>query len=285
MGEPEHKGFLRLFFDLKILNTRVQGSTMKNKYGMLLRTDLIIAVTLLLLVSVIGKTEAADLSAEEMEIVWTESDGLRHEVFTSTYRTGAWQEPVQLTNDNANNLHPSIDAGSDGSKWAVWTAIDDGQFEIRYAVFENDEWSDVKTLPCGLAVNIKPSVIVDADNVPWVVWSANNNDDDDIYYTRFIDGEWTEEKRIHEDNSVPDVLPFIDVDDDGRVVATWERFVDGSYVEVQSVWDDGEWGEVSVIAEQEGEEETADEQQVTVPDFITDTSQVFLRATTPSEKE
>jgi hypothetical protein len=257
---------------------------MKSKYGLLLRFELLIVLAILMVIMVHGRVGAADQSTEEMEIIWAESDGLRHEIFTSSYRSGVWQQPEQLTDDNANNLHPTIDAASNGSKWALWTAIDNGQFEIRYAVFEDEEWSDVQTLPSSLEVNIKPSVIVDGDNVPWVVWSANNNDDDDIYYSRFINGEWTEESCIHEDNSFPDVLPFIDVDDKGRPIVTWERFVDSGYANVQSVWDDGEWGEVTVRVEQEEEESSADERQVAVPEFITDTSQVFLRATGLTEE-
>ena len=232
-----------------------------------------------LVLSAISVVGASGLDEGDMEIIWTESDGLRQEIYTSTYRSGGWQEPEQITDDNADNLHPSIDVGTDGTKWAVWTAIENTGFEIRYSVYRDGAWSEVKKIPGNLASNIKPSIIIDKDNVPWVAWSGNNGDDDDIYYTRFIDGNWLEEQRLHEENNVPDILVFLDTDDEDRPVASWSRFQDGAYVEVVSVWDENSWSEPVLVEPNKDDGSVEDEtREIIIPEFIQDTRQVFLRA-------
>jgi hypothetical protein len=230
---------------------------------------------------------AADQTDTKMDIIWAESDGLRYEIFTSSYRAGTWGEPVMITDDNAANLHPSIDVGDDGKKWAVWSAIDGLEFEIRYSVFENEEWQEAKTILTGLSSNIKPSIIIDSNSIPWVVWSGNNGDTDDIYYSRYVDGEWTEEKRIHDINSVPDILPFLDTDAEGNPVVTWDRFIDGSYKKRQSTWDGETWSSPSAIAvEEETLEDPEDSQNsVPLPEFVSDTRHVFLRVIESEIKE
>ena len=222
---------------------------------------------------------------ETMEMIWSESDGLRHEIFTSSYEDGVWQDPVQITDDNANNLHPSIGVDSSGKKWAVWTAMEGSSVEVRYSVYEGDTWSDVQTLPSTLSSNIKPSLIVDDSDVPWVVWTGNSDDDDDIYFMLYKNGEWTEEARVHSDNDVPDILPFIDTDDENRPVVTWQRYQsEEGYVQVQSIWQDGAWSEPELVEVAEETEEEEDE-QVVIPQFVGDTRQVFLRALPSSEKK
>jgi len=230
---------------------------------------------------------APDQTDTKMDVIWAESDGLRYEIFTSSYRAGTWGEPVMITDDNAANLHPSMDVGADGNKWAVWSAIDGSVFEIRYSVFENDEWQETKTLPADLSSNIKPSIIIDNNNIPWVVWSGNNGDNDDIYYSRYVDGEWTEEKRVHDINSVPDILPFLDTDGEGNPVVSWDSFIEGSYQKQQSTWDGENWSSPSTIVP---EVETLEEQEdwqnsVTLPEFISDTRHVFLRIIESEIKE
>lgn len=228
-------------------------------------------------ISVAGGAEVP--SENDMDIIWTESDGQRFGIFFSSYRSGNWEDPEKITKDDVDNLHPSIDVGPDGKKWAVWTAIDSSGFEIRYSVYSGGNWSSAEKIPSSLTSNIKPSIIVDSSNIPWVVWSGNNGGDDDIYFTRFINGSWAAEQCIHGQNSVPDILPFLDIDDQGLPVASWKRFLGSDYVEVSSTWDGGAWSAPEVVDQStdETEERTAQESQVTLPEFVKDTRQVFLR--------
>ena len=214
----------------------------------------------------------------KIEIIWAESDGLRHEIFVSSYRSGAWGDPVMITDDNADNLHPSIDVGSNGKKWAVWSAVEDGELELRYSIFENGTWQKAIKLPSDLSSNIKPSIIVDGNDTPWVVWSGNNGNLDDIYYSRFVDGEWTEQQRVHSANEVPDILPYLDTDENGFPTVIWDSYLDDSYKKLQSTWNGEQWVDpVLLLSDERTQEKTAEELDITLPEFITDTRQVFLR--------
>ncbi len=243
-----------------------------------------VSLRLWFIVVLLLSTGTGGFADQTMEMIWSESDGLRHEIFTSSYRSGAWNEPVKITDDNASNLHPAVDVDSHGKRWAVWTAMEGATVEIRYAVYSDGEWGEVQTLPSSFSSSIKPSIIVDDTDTPWVVWTGNNGDDDDIYVTRFMNGEWTEEQRVHEDNDVPDILPSIDVDDQNRPVVRWSRFQDGGYVQVQSVWQDNNWSEPVIVEETESKTKEKD-RQVVIPQFVNDSRQIFLRAFDTSEKE
>lgn len=214
----------------------------------------------------------------DMEIIWAESDGLRHEIFVSSYRSGVWTEPVMITDDNADNLQPSIDVDSSGKKWAVWSAVEEGELELRYSIFEDGKWNKVMNLPSELSSNIKPSIIVDGKDDPWVVWSGNNGDLDDIYFSRYVDGEWTEEQRVHAANEVPDILPYLDTDENGFPTVIWDSYIGESYKKLQSTWNGEKWVEPLLLpSEAETQETTIEELDITLPEFITDTRQVFLR--------
>lgn len=235
----------------------------------------------------VAKATGPDEKSIQAELIWSESDGLRQEIFTSSFRAGTWSEPVKITDDNAGNMHPTIDVGVDGRKWVAWTAIEETGYEIRYNIYEQGEWQEHKKLPSDLASNIKPSIIIDVDNIPWIVWSGNNGGLDDIYFSRFIDGEWTEEQSVNPENTVPDILPFLDLDEENNPVVTWDSYKNGDYIPLQSLWNGSEWSyPVELTLENGSKEGTEDlSQLITLPEFITDTSQVFLRTFEDSKKE
>lgn len=232
-----------------------------------------------------AETAAPEGNDRTMELIWSESDGLRHEIFTSSYQSGAWGEAVMITDDNADNLNPSIDVDSKGVKWAVWSAVEGDEVEIRYSVYEDGKWKKATKFPSDLSSNTKPTIIVDDADVPWIAWSGNNGDLDDIYYSRFIDGEWTAEKRINSINEVPDILPSLDTDDNGFPTVIWDSYVDPSYVKFQATWDGKKWSEPVLLSEEDYQEELEEQPEIALPEFITDTRQVFLRVTEKKTQE
>lgn len=218
----------------------------------------------------------------QADVVWASSDGLREELYFATQREGKWSEPVKITDDNADNLHPCLDRGSDGKNWLVWTAIEQGGYEVRYAVEADGKWSDPQTLPTGLPSNIAPTVIVDVSDIPWVVWSGNNGiTNDEIYYTRYIDGKWQKPQLVNVVNDVPDVLPVISVNQKGKYLVNWDGYRDGMYRKLQAVWNGNGWGpekRVEPVSENMTIQQIATEKQEDLPAFIEDTRQAFMRS-------
>ncbi|THB70643.1 MAG: hypothetical protein D6B25_19820 [Desulfobulbaceae bacterium] len=232
-------------------------------------------------------------SPQQMEIIWSESDGENHAIYTSSYRAGSWAEPTKLTNDTSTNLHPSIDVDQKQQKWAAWTAIDGKNFTIKVSSAVGDQWQEPKELPSSLQTNIKPSIAVDPSNTPWIVWTGNNGGNDDIYFARYLDNGWTEAKRLHEPNAVPDILPFLTINRSGNPEVTWDSFQGQQYVRLKSTWKGTSWGDPVQVAgaestqqtEQTSTQATSAEQQVTIPKFIKDTRQIYLRAYTPTTNQ
>lgn len=216
-----------------------------------------------------------------MELVWAENDGLRYEVYASSFNNKRWSEAVKVTDDNADNLHPCVDTGSDGDgrKWLVWTAIDQDGPTIKHAVFDKGQWSEPETIPSQLSSNIAPAVMVDTSNIPWVVWAGNDGDDDDIYFTRFIREKWEDVRQINESNDVPDVSPLIELSETKQPQVTWEGYHNGKYRLVRSTWDGKRWGQQVELEEEhlQDEEEQPEKDIPLLPDFVQDREQVFLR--------
>lgn len=230
---------------------------------------------------------------QQMEIIWSESDGQNQAIYTSSFRDGSWAAPTKLTDGQAANLHPTIDVDQKQRKWAAWTAINGRRFVIKYSSATDDQWQSPKDLPSTLQTNIKPAIAVDATDTPWLVWSGNNGGNDDIYYAKYQEGSWTTPKRVHELNRVPDVLPFLTINQSGNPEVSWDGFRGQEYVRLKSSWTGSSWSSPVTVAQadstssaDQASAQAADEQpQVTIPAFIKDTRQVYLRAYTPNPNQ
>jgi hypothetical protein len=251
---------------------------MQRILAFLVKFFMVVSFCLLATVPGIASYHETVAEGECAELVWSEDDGIRHEIFASSLRDGNWSDPVMITNDNADNLHPSIDVEPGGRKWVVWTAIEESGMELRYSYNDGKTWLAPAAIPSDLASNIKPHIMIDGDNVVWVVWSGNDGGLDDVYFIRYIDGEWTEAKPVHAANQVPDILPALWMNEGNQPVVRWQTYQDGDYAVVESLWDGTGW---TVPIEIEADE-TLDEQEalleaIILPAFVVDTRQVFIR--------
>ena len=154
---------------------------------------------------------------EKQDLVWSQSDGLRYEIFISTQTNGEWSTPVQLTDNNANNLHPVLDIGTNGTKWVFWSAVRPNGISVQYAVFKNNAWSEPQSLPLEQNSAITPFVLADKKGGVWLVWAGNDGGNDDIYYSHYQDSQWTDPQILHAANEVPDIKPVIQYNDEGNI--------------------------------------------------------------------
>ncbi len=216
------------------------------------------------------------------DMVWSAYDGLRREIFFSTQQTGGrWAEPVQLTNDNADNILPCIITTPDGKKYVVWTAMEQADLAVRYAVFDGTAWSEAKAVPGLPEMATMPFVAVDDTGILWLVFVGNDGSGhDDIYCIRLHNGSWEKAFRVNADNNVPDVNPFIEIDQDGAIQVTWEGFRNNGYVLLTSRWLGDRWAEEQPLAQEDQKKlqqnrKMLEEEQL--PDFVEDRSMLFIR--------
>ena len=219
------------------------------------------------------------LPGRDADLVWIESDGIRHEVFFTTLHDGKWSPPFQVTDDLFDNLHPVIDRDKEGKRWLFWTASDDGRLSLHYATFSDSEWSEIQDVPVELNSSIAPSVVVDGKGVLWLVWAGNTGGVDDIYWATLQKGKWSKARTLNQKDEVPDILPKISLTGNGTVHVVWKKFIDGSYQDIQSSWDGKKWSSPAVLKDEEMAEQDSlqNEKEMVLPVFIKDDDRAFVR--------
>lgn len=215
------------------------------------------------------------IQRQEIDVVWSKSDGIRPEIFYTTFTGSDWSEPVMVTDDYFDNMHPVIDRDSSGTRWLFWSAYDSGKSEIRYTKGNDDDWETPRALAAELVSNNGPSVVIADNDEVWIVWSGSDGGLDDIYYAVNRNGTWTETERLHDANEVPDTLPVIGLDDEGRIWVSWKQYRGAGYAEVMSVYDETQWSNPEVIDPEKGENESEDE--IVLPDFVEQGGMIFTR--------
>ncbi|MCI5148712.1 MAG: hypothetical protein D3916_04865 [Candidatus Electrothrix sp. MAN1_4] len=217
--------------------------------------------------------------AVQQDLVWSQSDGLRHEIFTSSYQDNDWTRPVKITDNNANNLHPVLDIGTDGKKWLFWSAVRPDGISIEYAIFQGHEWSDPQKFPGEQHSSITPSVVADRNGGAWLVWAGNDGDNDDIYFSRYQTDKWSKPQVLHAQNEVPDIKPEIAYNEEGQIEVNWIGFRDNSYTKRISVYteDTGWSAEQEKLENEEEQAQNQKEQETEIPSFLPADSQFFLK--------
>jgi hypothetical protein len=223
--------------------------------------------------------KARKVVAVQQDLVWSQSDGLRHEIFSSTQKNGKWTTPVKVTDNNANNLHPVLETGTDGTKWLFWSAVRPNGISVQYAVFQNNAWSEPQTLPIEQHSSITPAALADTNGGVWLVWAGNDGGNDDIYFSRFQKKTWTEPKIVHASNEVPDIKPEIAYNEEGKIEVDWIGFRSNTYKKLASVYTDntGWSAEQEKLESEEEDVQNEEEQETELPSFLPSDSQFFLK--------
>lgn len=217
---------------------------------------------------------AAPCWAAEQEIVWSQTDGLRQEIYHSATAAGEWEQPEKLTDNNANNLHPAFVIAPDSNRWIFWSAVRPDGISIQYLVGKDGDWSEPMTMEMeGLSSAIAPSVLLDQQGTIWMVWAGNDgSSQDEIYWSRHKGSTWQKPQMLNAANQVPDIRPTISRNENGQLEVRWQGFRDGKYKDLVSVWDGTAWS-----AEQEFKKEEEPEKEVPVlPEFVPQGSQYVL---------
>lgn len=177
------------------------------------------------------------------QLAWAEPVGEDYAIFYSCLRNNLWSPKVQLSNLNFTNLFPSISSGVDGITWVVWTGLSGLKSYLFYCNFDGNSWSNPKKILTNLSLNTSSSIIVDNDNIPWVVWAGFDGQDDDIWFTRWNGDDWDEPQRVNKDDSMPDILPIIGIDEEGNPWVKWSGYDGERYINYSCKWTGTEWGD------------------------------------------
>lgn len=217
------------------------------------------------------------------DMVWSAYDGLRREIyFSSQEKGGRWTEPLQLTNGNADNILPCVVTTPDGKKYVVWTAMEGADLAVHYAAFNGTAWSEAQAVPGLPELSTMPFVAVDDAGALWLVFVGNDGSHhDDIYCIQLQKDSWGKALQVNAENDVPDVNPFIEIDQDGVVLVTWEGFRGNGYTLLTARWLGDRWSEEQALRPEEVEQlqqERRQAEEEPLPEFVEDRSMLFIRS-------
>lgn len=190
------------------------------------------------------------LAAED--IAWSEFDGQRFEIYFAEMDNGQIHGKTQLTNDQFNNLHPSMVKRANGELWLAWTAMKGDTNKLFYSHLTNGSWSYPREIETGLQSSIAPFLGLDSKGTVWVTWAGFNGKNDDIYVSHWNGRSWISPVRIHPANDVPDILPELSLED-GLLTVTWQTFDGDRYQYVRSSYDGRRWSEPFLVTEKKQE--------------------------------
>lgn len=188
-----------------------------------------------------GQNSPALESAADVDVVWPEFIDNNFEIYYNFESNGVWQAKTRLTRNNLADITPSVTAGQTGDTFVVWSVVDGMESRLKYCRYQNREWSKPETIPSNLKSNMAPSVLIDDSDNVWVVWSGFDGQDDDIFFSVLKNGRWEAPRRVNPDNSLPDVLPLIGIDDNGNPEVKWKSFDGDIYQNYQAIWDGIGW--------------------------------------------
>lgn len=174
---------------------------------------------------------------KKAEMVWVQENRGNYDLAYAYHDGQQWKGNLMLTTDNIVNFVPAIARNNNGETWLVWSSDTSQEYLLYYAVIAGNE---IKIGPQQIVTSLKsnatPALIIDNQGTPWIAWSGNNGGDDEIYFSHFNGNGWAEEKRLHEDNTFPDIFPELSINDAAEVQVSWTNITpSGSTTKLQII--------------------------------------------------
>ena len=105
-------------------------------------------------------------------LVWSGYDGRDYEIYIARSEGKNWTEPVSLTDNQDNDLFPSLGIGPDGRPVVSWERVSAGGIQLFAATFEeNEPFSETAVSP-PLHQNIRSRTVSLAERVS-IVWRSD----------------------------------------------------------------------------------------------------------------
>lgn len=141
-----------------------------------------------------------------------DGDMIDYEIFYKTsHDNGAtWSDDIQLTNNIADDLRPSIVQLANGTIMLVWQSNLLGNADIFFMTSNGTSWSDAHQLTIDPDLDNAPHVTQTKDGKIWVVWASGRTGDHEIYYNTY-DESWSTDTMLtySGSSSRSDVTPSI----------------------------------------------------------------------------
>ena len=125
-----------------------------------------------------------------------------------------WLNDTLLSNNDFDDLCPSIYQLENGTIFLAWQSLGSGNQDIYYmTTVDGTIWSNTTQLTTYSGHDRAPSVTQTSDGKIWVAWSTNRTGDNEIFYKTYDGTSWSDDMRLtySPDSEVaPTILQTID---------------------------------------------------------------------------
>ena len=205
----------------------------------------VLPLLFILLSAVAGFTASGEQSesapAQKIQLVWSANYDKGEQVFFSRYKEDHWTIPVQVSESRQFVFKPVSAVGDDGKIWVVWTESGKKGSSLKFSVYKKSRWSQAQPIETGMDDNRAVTVVVDTSGRPWIAWTGAKKSYSDVFWSRWNGTGWDTPVMAHAANNVPDVHPELSIDDSGRLILSWQTYIDGKYRPIMQEWDGRQW--------------------------------------------
>ncbi len=141
-------------------------------------------------------------------------------------RLGLAQLVYQSSNENSGAVAAQRE---EGKVVVAWIENSNSSSSLNLRIRDKfGEWGDVVSLVETSSEISSLTALYDGSETVYLAWASAQDGDDDIYLSRLTSNTWTSSESINNSNAVPDILPRLRFQHDGRPVMTWRAFDMGS---------------------------------------------------------
>ena len=166
---------------------------------------------------------------ESIWYVGTQTINKKTEVY-ALQNTIQGQNNTQISFNNTVDRSVSIALDQNSNPWIFWSHFDGKTFSIQYAYWTGINWSPAFNLEqADNRWDTSIEAVFTSEGHIWAAWSWEDGNDDEIVFSYYNGTSWNTKKRIHENNSIPDIDPAIGLDSNQEPVIVWLRYNDNHY--------------------------------------------------------
>jgi len=165
--------------------------------------------------------------------VWSQSDGIRLNIWASWFDGTNWGSPVLLENDDIGDaVGPKITFDNSGNAFVVWKRDDGNRDSVWVDRFDGASWVGAERIDnYNTGIIFSPQIALDNNGNSLVVWALYNGSRTNIWVNRFDGTSWGNAAVLIESDNAG-LNPQVAFDNNGNALVVWQKYSgdDGSNI-------------------------------------------------------
>ena len=147
---------------------------------------------------------------------------------TSNDNGATWSRDGQITENNIDDMHPSIIQLQNSTIMLAWQSYISGNSEICYKTTNGTAWSETIQLTTNPANDKTPTLTQTKNGQIWIVWASDRYGDYEIFYKIYNGSTWSSDTRLTTSIGY-DVQPTIIQATNGDMYIIWSSDSGGNF--------------------------------------------------------